>query len=396
MIKNSLTIQSDVLRWARLSLGLSLGDVSEKIKIDTSDLEKWEQEPSDIDIPTIKKLAKTYKRPVTALFLETPPEGIVPPDFRTLDSVKVESLSEEARLAIRQAQRNRVFFTELIGKRSISKKDFRFSEDVSNLAASLRKRIGVTIENQSTWDKNKALNNWIDLVEGINIPVFQTPLPIEEFRGFCLRGNDLVPAIVLNQRDFTNGRIFSLFHELYHVFLEQRDIDQLKRTKGLEKAHKVIETKANDFAASFLVPKNDFLDNEYVQAFIKTKEVKYVPKIKNYFKVSEDVVYRRFLTFNIISDLEYKEKQKELNEQYKNLRAQKKAKQEKSKKDFIPNYYRDLTYKTGFALGRKAFNALSEGKVTTYDLVNFFNVKTGKLERIKHNVDVHYGANKKK
>ena len=384
----SLTIENSVLKWARLSIGLTLDEVAEKVKVEKEQLASWENETSEIAIPTIKKLAKTYKRPVTALFLEVPPEGIVPPDFRTLDSVEIEKLSLKSRLAIRRAQRNRVFFSGLLNKKDIFNLNISLDDDIQKISSFFRKKLNISIETQSSWEKGDVLNNWVDAIESLNIPVFQTSLPIEEFRGFCLRGNDLVPAIVLNQGDFPRGRVFTLFHELYHVFLKQEDIDSLKRKRGISMAHKIIELKANDFAASFLVPETTFLDSDFVRDFKKNKDARTVSKLASYFNVSEDVIFRRLLTFDFITSDEYEKKQKELNEIYKNLRAKKKKSYEG--KEYIPNHYRDRVYQTGFSLGKKAFDALSEGKVSTYDLVNFFDVKTAKLVKIKENIDKHY------
>ncbi len=388
---NDLIIENSVLAWARKSLGFSIDEVVEKTKIDKSIIESWEKEPAAIPIPHLKKLSKLYKRPLTVFFLKQPPEGIVPPDFRTLDSVKTEEISKEARLAIRRAQRNRVFYTELVGNKVKGRKDIALTDEIIDLVSYFRKAVGIDTKEQSEWEnENQALNTWIDAVENIGIPIFQMSLPIEEFRGFCLRGNDLVPAIVLNQKDFPKGRIFTLFHELYHVFIKQEEINKLEATKGIKKAHKIIELKANDFAASFLVPKDVFLNMYEVQDFTKTKDVQNVSKLKKYFHVSEDVIYRRFATFNIITQKEYEEKHAELLKLYAKMRAQQKMKTQNSEKPFIPNFHREVAYKTGFDLGRKAFTALGEGRVSTYDLVNFFGVKTGNLQKVKKNIDLHY------
>lgn len=388
---NNLIIENSVLLWARKSLGFSIDEVVEKTKIPRVTIETWEKEPTAIPIPQLKRLSKIYKRPLTVFFLQQPPDGIVPPDFRTLDSVKLDEISKEARLAIRRAQRNRVFYTELLGGKAKSRKDFSLSDDIQTLANQFRKLLGIDIKQQSEWEgDSQPLNEWIDAVEKIDIPVFQMSLPIEEFRGFCLRGNDLVPAIILNQRDFPKGRIFTLFHELYHVFIKQDEITNLERVKGIKEAHKTIELKANDFAASFLVPKDIFLNMKEVADFKQNKDVQNVSKLKKYFNVSEDVIYRRFQTFNIISDREYQEKHAELIKYYAKLRAQQRMKTESSDKPFIPNFHREVAYKTGFDLGKKAFNALSEGRVSTYELVNFFGVKTGNLQKVKKNIDLHY------
>ena len=389
--KGGLVIESSVLKWARKSIGLSLDEAVQQTKLDKDMLESWENIPSPISVTHLKKLSKAYKRPVTVFFLQQPPDGIIPPDFRTLDSVKIEGISQEARLAIRKAQRNRIFYTELIQNAERFKKEISLRDDVPQLAEQFRKYIGINIKTQTDWEsEHEALNTWIDGVEKLHIPVFQLSLPIEEFRGFCLRGNDLVPAVVINQRDFPRGRIFTLLHELYHVFLKQTDINNLVTDQGEKKAHKIIELQANDFAGSFLVPRDIFLSLADVNTYKQTKDSQLISKIKKYFNVSEDVIYRRLATFGIISESEYVEKQKELNKMYARLRAEQKAKQEKSNKPFIPNFHREVAYKAGFDLGKRAFDALNQGRVSAYDLVNFFGVKTNNLGKVKKYIDLHY------
>lgn len=230
--KNTIIIQSIVLRWARESIGFSFEAASEKTKIDIESIKKWESENSQVSISNLKKLAKAYKRTLSFFFLQAPPEvNPVPNDFRTLDSVDIKTLSTETRLAIRKAQRKRKFYANLLDILEIDKvclPQIRFSIKPSVVAKKFREHLGVKIEDQKEWkDESFAFNKWIDLVEEKGVPVFQIPLPKKEIRGFCLRENDIPSVIVLNARDAIRARIFTLFHEFYHLLLLQSDIDTL-------------------------------------------------------------------------------------------------------------------------------------------------------------------------
>lgn len=63
------------------------------------------------------------------------------------------------------------------------------------------------------------------------------PLDPDEFRGFSLNSSK-APIIFINQTDSQNAQLFTLLHELVHLFIddegisrkdEQRDYDHIKR-----------------------------------------------------------------------------------------------------------------------------------------------------------------------
>lgn len=396
MAGNQILVRKAVITWAREAIGFSVSIAAEKTKIKRSLLERWEAEDSEIPIPDIKKLAKAYKLPLTFFYLKNPPQkDIVPPDFRTLDSVKIETLSVEARMAIRRAQRNRKFFAQISRKEDLLRNKaltFSFGSGIEKLVPLCREFLGVTLDTQIKWlDENFALNDWIDAIEKQSIPVFQMELPLKEFRGFCLRGNSLPPVIVVNSRDAASGRIFTLIHELYHLLLEQKDIDLLERTKGIEGAHKLVEMKANEFAGSFLVPNEHFLENPITKLYLKTGNDECITRLRNIYKVSSEVIYRRLLFFNYISQKDYERKIEVLKNSYEQRKTQEKEKREKENRPFMRNYYRDVvTKRTGYALGNTAFSAVSEGKITTYELVSFLDVKLSSLNKVQGYIEAHY------
>ncbi len=249
-------ISPSVLKWARETLGLDIPTAAKKISVRPEVVLKWEQNEQEISIPKLRKIANAYKRSLGLFLLPTPPAvTLFPPDFRTLDSTKADELSPEARLAVRKAQRNREFFIELL--ESLDQKyqkidiDFSLEKNPLGLAEQFRERLNISLEEQFGWDdKNEALKKWISAVEKIGVLVFQMPLPMKELRAFCLRDGALPPAVVLNTKDDPHGRIFSLFHEISHLFINQGDIDHLIEEKGEEGAHKILEWFANGFAGS--------------------------------------------------------------------------------------------------------------------------------------------------
>ena len=212
--KNVILVKKEVVKWARESIGFSLEDAAKKSKLKIDEISSWENTDSEIKLSNIKKLAKTYKRTLTFFFLGRPPEiSPIPNDFRTLDSVNIDTLSPKVRLAIRKAQRNRKFYaylTEVADIKLVKHPTINFNVDPTEIAKKFRVYLNTTIEEQKGWkDEGFAFNRWIDHVEEKGVPVFQISLPKKEIRGFCLRENDLPPVIVLNSGDAIRGRIFT-------------------------------------------------------------------------------------------------------------------------------------------------------------------------------------------
>lgn len=393
--KNTILVRSILLKWARESIGFSHEIASDKTKIPTEKIMSWEDVDSDIKISDLKKLAKAYKRTLSFFFLKNPPEASpIPNDFRTLDSVNIETLSPEVRLAIRKAQRNRRFYAYLLEAtetEQVRLPKISFNTDPGELASKLRNHLAVTIESQKEWkDEGFAFNRWIDIVEKKGVPIFQISLPKKEIRGFCLRENNLPPVIVLNGGDAIRGRIFTLFHEFYHLLLSQLEIDSLVRSKGEVVAHKMIERNANEFAGSFLVPDQDFLANEFTKKYIKLKEDRFITNLVNLYKVSGEVIYRRLVVLGYLTEKEYEIKREELKRKYDQEEIKKRKKIEESVKPFIPDYYRDVLKASSYDLSQRAFSAASEGKISTNELVTFLDVKLSGLKKVQDRTNQHF------
>ncbi len=113
-------------------------------------------------------------------------------------------------------------------------------------------------------------------------------IPVKLCRGFCLV-NDYAPFIFVNSGDSKKAQLFTLIHELAHIFIsfssgvgdfETDEIDNVK------------ERLCDTIAAEFLVPEDLFID------YSKTKTTE---ELSTLFKVSEIVVLRRKLDLGLIS-----------------------------------------------------------------------------------------------
>src|SRR5690606_2778683 len=78
-------------------------------------------------------------------------------------------------------------------------------------------------------------------------------LSVREFRGFALV-DDFAPVVFINTSDCPEARLFTLIHELAHIWLGQSGISDSEPAN-----HHQTERLCNAVAAEFLVPVSEFM-----------------------------------------------------------------------------------------------------------------------------------------
>ena len=91
--------------------------------------------------------------------------------------------------------------------------------------------------NLSSWEQ--ALSEFIDLAERAGVLVMRSgivdnhtrrTLDVEEFRGFAL-ADSLAPFIFINGADAKSAQIFTLTHELAHIWLGETALSDTDMTR---------------------------------------------------------------------------------------------------------------------------------------------------------------------
>ena len=176
-------------------------------------------------------------------------------------------------------------------------------------------------------------------------------LNVEEFRAFTLM-DDIAPLIFINSVDSYGGRLFSLFHELAHVFLGENDLfndrqQTVAKVSGIEKM-------CNSIAAELLVPRTDFIrewdcdDTEI--PFDK------VSSIAKKFRCGAIVIARKALDNRRLSHDVYNEVAKRVIEIYREAKEKKRA--------GGGDFYNTLSSRVDRVLVKSICSGLSEGRIT--------------------------------
>lgn len=326
-------VESNLLIWARESIGFEIESAAKKIGIKPEKLKQWEQGDSKPSIAQLKKIANIYKRPLAVFYLPSPPKDFdALHDFRRLAEAP-SFYSPELLFLTRVVQEKREVYLELLEITESDVMEFKpaiqRSTNYAQIATYIRELLKISVDMQFGWKTNyDALNAWKTAIENLGVLVFQSSdVLVEEMRGFAIYQKEY-PIIVINAKDSPTGRIFTLLHEFVHLLLKQGGVCNLEEI-GIDKEDEVF---CNLLAASILVPSKILEEQPIVASVSSPKEWadKEISALADKFKVSREVIVRRLLYIHRATKTFYEKKRAEFLE-YSNS-----AKAKATKKGFLP------------------------------------------------------------
>ena len=133
-------------------------------------------------------------------------------------------------------------------------------------------------------------------------------IDVEIIRGIAI-SDEVMPMIGINVKDRYPAKIFSIIHELVHIYKRQSSFcNEMKSSFETKQEEKF----CNAVAGEFLVPSyeiHNLLSNDEVNSI----DYILIKSLAQKFKISKDVIIRRLFDLGIISDRQYNE----FNEQVK-------------------------------------------------------------------------------
>jgi len=291
-----VAIKPELLQWARQRSGQPEHYILNRFP----KLEKWE---SGTELPTlhqIESFAKAVHTPIGYLFLPKPPVEFIPlPDFRTARNSYRLRPSPELLETIYICQQRQEWYRDHM--RSIGEPPLSFvgsvttRDDIVNVANTMRDSLGFNIEHRyqmTTW--TDALRHFINQSDDLGILVMcsgvvlnnnRRKLNTDEFRGFAISDN-LAPLIFINGADSKAAQMFTLAHELAHIWLGQTAISD---SQAHNEPDQDIEDWCNRVAAEMLVPLSILKEVYRPDTGLEVE----VSRLARYFKVSTLVILRR-------------------------------------------------------------------------------------------------------
>lgn len=353
-----ISVNEKMLRWAIQRSGKSIDKLVEAQQM--KNLEDWINGKKDPTVKQLEVFSTATSVPFGCLLFSEPPNEQIPmPHFRTLSGSLVASPSANLIDTIQIIEQRQEWMREYLIADGAEPLDFVGSAKLtdSHEATALRMRRELDIDQEwvsahSNW--NNALSAMHDKIEDAGIFLsangvvgYNThrPLDPEEFRGFALV-DEYAPFIFVNNRDFKAAQMFTLAHELAHVWMGSSAAFDLR---DLSPARDRVESACNKIAAEFLVPTDD----------LTRKWAKFVREHNPYqagahhFKVSEVVIARRALDTQLIN-------QEEFRELYQRQQQEAKAK----KKDGSGGeFYNTADTRIGKTFLRNVIGAVREGRL---------------------------------
>jgi len=282
-----------LLVWARERSRLGVDELATKFP----KLTEWE---SGDRAPTLKQLedfARTTHTPVGFLFLPEPPEEQIPiPDYRTMSDAGVSRPSPDLLDTIFQCQQRQEWYRDFAQVTRENPVAFVGSLTTSVPVVEAAEQVRTTLrfdpgERGHTW--SDALRTLVDHAEELGVLVMVSgvvganthrKLDPEEFRGFSLV-DPLAPLVFVNGADTKAAQIFTLTHELVHLFLGETALDDANLGSAPTNP---VERWCNQVAAEVLVPLGPLRDALSPDVVIDQLE-----PLARRFKVSTLVVLRR-------------------------------------------------------------------------------------------------------
>jgi len=299
-----IAVSAKILDWALARSSKSISHLELKFP----KLRKWISGEEQPTFRQLEELARQTATPFGYFFLERPPIEKLPiPYFRTLESKVPQEVSPELLDTIYEMQRRQAWMREYLIQTGHDALSFVQSADMNEPPRSIAQSIRTTLGLEQDWASNQpswrdALRFLREIIENAGIIVVvngvvgnntHRPLSVAEFRGFVLVDN-YAPLAFVNGADVKAAQMFTLAHELAHIFLGKSAAFDLREIRvGDDPAEK----KCDQAAAELLVPAESIVKH-WKLAQGKNRPFEYIARL---FKVSEIVVARRALDLNLIT-----------------------------------------------------------------------------------------------
>jgi Zn-dependent peptidase ImmA (M78 family) len=306
---NRVAVEPALLRWARQRAGYSV----ERVRGRFPKIDSWERRETQPTLRQLEAFARATHVPIGYLFLSEPPVEEVPiRDLRTVESRAVGEPSPDLLDTLYLCQRRQAWYRDYARSAGEEPRAFvgsaRVDDPVEETAARMRDALSFDVEARRhcpTW--TEALRRFVEQADAIGVLVMvsgvvgsdnRRGLDPSEFRGFAL-ADDLAPLIFVNGADTKAAQMFTLAHELAHLWLGESALSDVGPDS--RPVHRV-EVWCNRVAAELLVPLATLRKSLPAGGALEA-----VPALARRFKVSTLVILRRLFDARRLSRVDFEQ-----------------------------------------------------------------------------------------
>lgn len=297
-------INPAMLRWARDRVGLDVNEAATAAGVKPKQFQHWEEGSAQPTFKQALSVAHALHTPFGFFFLnEAPTEDPMLPDLRTLGGIPAGKPSVNLTETVRHAMQRQAWFVEYLQDQGAAPLPFvgRFTttSNPAQVAQNIRDVLGIDVEHgQRSWETY--YRELIESAERVGVLVMRSgivgnnthrKLDVGEFRGFAI-SQPLAPVVFINSSDAPSARLFTLLHELAHIWLGSSGISNA--APGNTRREEVV---CNAVAGEFLAPSNLFTQ---LWATASEDLTTRVAEVAQRFHVSRFVVIRRSLDLGLV------------------------------------------------------------------------------------------------
>ena len=313
MTSPRMKVKPELLQWA-----CKRGQVDpEKLRKRFPKYDDWVNSTLQPTLRQLEEFARFTHVPIGFLFFSEPLKEPIPiQDLRTVGDQKILQPSANLLDTIYMCQQRQDWYQTFaldggeeplpfVGSATVE-------SDIEATAKEIRTMLSFDVEERKelpNW--THALRYFTDQADDLGILVMisgivrnnsHRKLDPEEFRGFAL-SDDLAPLIFINGADTKAAQIFTLAHELAHIWLGKSSLSNV--TLDSFSSHST-ERWCNQVAAEILVPIASLHQNFREDVNLSDE----LPRLARYYKTSKLVLLRRLLEIEAL-------KRNTFNEQYR-------------------------------------------------------------------------------
>ena len=306
-------VKGRALRQARERADLSVDTLARRIGTKTTNVESWENEEK---LPTFRqalRLAEVTNVPFGYLYLEElPADDVDLPDLRTVGGEPPPPLSADTIGLIKDIEFKFDWYREYLAENGAEDLPFVASFTRNHPPEEVARDIQQKLKTEELRVKSRNTDEYLRAMmlqaENIGIWVMRSgivgnntsrPLSVDQFRGLAI-ADKIAPLIFINGKDALAAQIFTLAHELAHIWIGSTGISNLPVTRPAPDANPA-EVFCNAVAAEVLVPANTFMQRWNAALSIEDNAT----TLATLFKVSRIVIVRRALERNRITQRAY-------------------------------------------------------------------------------------------
>jgi Zn-dependent peptidase ImmA (M78 family)/transcriptional regulator with XRE-family HTH domain len=379
-------ITPNVLKWARESARMSEETAASKVPVSIEKLKEWEEGTEQPTIHQAEILAKSYRRPFALFFL---PE--IPRDFQPLQDYRrktAKPLGTASIFIIREIQQKQSWISEVyeenhdhklpfVGKYSIKDNPIVVANDIIST-------LGI---HPFHYLLDNPIREWIDKAESKGIFISRTSfihsrlkLDSEELQGFTI-SDPYAPFVFVNSEDWDAPQLFTLVHELAHIWIAESGIsNEIEPDIRFKDTLHPIELFCNKVAANALMP-DAIMRSLNIRIFNSSKDVFKTAKA---FGISSFALLYRAFNLNLINLDQYRNLKDVAQKEFEDyLLREEEKKAQKKEMTGGPNPYLLRLNKNSRLFTQVVLDAFKGGFIDPAQASNLLNTQVNNFHKLE-------------